>query len=122
MSFPGFVLPQPPHQSAPEFYANQLRIGMTQLDFTLVFGTTEDGGPGNINSRDRATLRLSPSMAKFVLLNLQNAVEAYENAVGKIPFSPEFEAMINQNMERLTKALKEQIAKLSSTVETSTPT
>ena len=55
MSFPQFIMtPQGQRDSSySDVYANQLRVGMTHADFSLVFGTAEDYGPGQVGVRDQ---------------------------------------------------------------------
>lgn len=72
----------------PEVFANQLRIGATFSDFTLVFGTTDSAGiPGQAATtvRDRIAVHVAPGMLKQLLLHIQMVVDAYETAIGSIP-------------------------------------
>ena len=91
-----------------DIYANQLRVSMTQLDFSLIFGATEDYGPNVIGVRDRLAIRVSPSMLKFIVLTLQNAMGAYEEAVGAIPFPENLETVINTSKAKLIEAIRQQ--------------
>ena len=57
-------------------------------------------------------------MLKYVLLTIEGALAAYEESVGKVPFTKEFESLIKENQAKLTAALK---GSPKSTVEASTP-
>lgn len=108
MSFTGLTQPYLSAQIAPkeDFYVNQLRLQVTLVDMMLVFGTTEDIGIGQIGQRDRVCVRISPSMAKIVVMNLQAALDAFEDTLGPIPFSEAIQKQVDASRKHLTQALQ----------------
>lgn len=89
---------------AVDIYANQLRLGSTLHDFTIIFGATDDRGVGQITSRDLATVRLAPALAKILEMHLRTAIDAYESVVGEIPISPRAKDDLEKVHETLVKA------------------
>jgi len=95
--------------NAVDIYANQLRLGSTLHDFTIIFGATDDQGRGQIGSRDLATVRLAPALAKILQMHLRAAVEAYEKKVGPIGISARAEGDMERVRETLEKAYSDQM-------------
>lgn len=80
MIMPGFV----GGPSTPDVFSNQLRMGVTLTDFTIIFGANEETPMGNV-TRDRVAVHLAPGTLKQLLSHLEMAVSAYEEALGPIP-------------------------------------
>lgn len=90
---------------APDYvdvYANQLRIGTTVSDFTLVFGASDEG----FTVSDQVSVRLAPGTLKMLFLNVKMALEAYEQAIGEIPVPSKLEQQISKNKITLADGLK----------------
>src|SRR5487761_1081463 len=68
-----------------DVFSNQLRMGVTLSDFTLIFGVTESGPTGVGINREKVAIHLAPVMLKQLLFNIELAVNAYEEAVAPIP-------------------------------------
>jgi hypothetical protein len=100
-----------------DVYANQLRISLTQADFSLIFGVTEDYGPGNIGMKDRVCVRVSPTSAKFILQQLEASLAAYEEAVGPISMLKGSENAVSSIKKHILagfKAKEEELSKIAS--------
>ena len=96
-----------------DIYANQIRLGVSLSDLTIIFGATDDLGPNQLVSKDKAAIRLSVTNAKILMLNLQTMVEAYENGIGKIRLPRgSIEAMGAISMQ-IRNMLHEQVEPLS---------
>ena len=93
-----------PNAGVPDFFSNQLRLGVTLTDFTIVFGVSEET-PAGPNIRDRVAIHLAPAMLKQLLAHLEMAISAYEGAVGTIPVP----ARLNEYTEILRKTLMENL-------------
>lgn len=89
-----------------DVYANQLRMGVTLSDFTIIFGVAEDDGQGIAQMVDKATIRLAPMTFKALLLNMQGALDAYEKSVGNIIISRVAVTEATKNGAMLTEALR----------------
>jgi hypothetical protein len=114
MSGPQFVVPnvfQMPRDISPplDVYANQIRLGATLQDFTIILGTTEDLGIGQIGTKDRVVVRLAPATAKLLQLHLAAAVEAYEEAIGPIAMSESLGTQLATVKEKIVAAYKQQM-------------
>jgi hypothetical protein len=64
---------------APEYYADQLQIGMSPWGFIFQFGLLSEGGP-----RPVATVRMSPQHAKVMGLILKRVLAEWEERMGVI--------------------------------------
>ncbi|MDA8051133.1 MAG: DUF3467 domain-containing protein [Rhodospirillales bacterium] len=93
-----------PNAGVPGMFSNQLRLGVTLTDFTIVFGVGEDT-PAGPNIRDRVAIHLAPAMLKQLLAHLEMAISAYEEAIGTIPIP----ARLNEYTEILRKTLIENL-------------
>lgn len=89
-------------------FANTLRVGNSVNDFTLVFGTIDDYGPGNLQHSDRVSVHLSPQMLKIVAQQLSANVEAYELAFGTIKLPKAVESSFDSIREQLTRMFAQQ--------------
>ena len=56
-------------------YANQLRIGATLTDITIVFGIVEDLAPSHFVNKDKVAVHLAPGTLKLLVANLQAVLE-----------------------------------------------
>lgn len=92
-----------------DIYANQIRIGTTLADFTLVFGSTEDAGLGQVINRDRAIVRLAPGTAKSLLLHLTMILQSYEEAIGPLPMPAQMVAELADIKQKITAGYAEQM-------------
>lgn len=101
---PPFALGRRPNVT--DVYANQLRMGVTLSDFTLIFSVTEDYGQGVAEVVDKAAVRLAPMTFKALLLNMKGALDAYEKSVGNIIISPVAVTEATKNGAMLTEALR----------------
>ena len=90
-------------------YANQLRLGATLNDVTIVFSVTDDMGPGHFVNKDKVAVHLSPGTVKLLLSNLQAVVAAYEKALGPIPMPANLPARLLEVQEGFAKNLAEQL-------------
>jgi len=88
-----------------DIYANQLRIGASFADLTLIFGVIDDRGPGDLVVLDKAAVRLSPTAAKILYLHLGKVIETYEKAVKPIPVPAGLNEQLALIPDRLTKIL-----------------
>jgi hypothetical protein len=70
--------------TTPETFANQMRMGVTVTDFTLIFGVGADAGTGPPMLIDKAIIHVAPGMLKQIAQNLAMAVAAYEEVLGKL--------------------------------------
>ena len=68
----------------PEVFANQMRMSVTVTDFTIVFGVAVDNGSGPATLADKVAIHVAPGMLKQVLLNIEAAIDAYEEVIGEI--------------------------------------
>jgi hypothetical protein len=103
---PGSAVPPWPFQGmTSEIYANQLRLGATISDFAVVFGL--QGPAGGV--RDRMIVHLAPTTLKQLALNVQMAVEAYEEAVGPISMPAGVKDQVAQFKRDLITGLREQM-------------
>jgi Protein of unknown function (DUF3467) len=69
-------------------YSNQLRVGVTPGDVTIVFSTMEDHGSNQLLPEDKVSIHLSPMTAKLLLKNLEMIMNTYESVIGNIPTPP----------------------------------
>lgn len=70
--------------AVPEVFANQMRMGVTVTDFTIVFGIAVDGGSDTAMLADKVSIHVAPGMLKQILLNIESALSAYEEVMGEI--------------------------------------
>jgi len=82
-----------------------LRISASFADLTLIFGVSDDRGPGDLVVLDKAAVRLSPTTAKMLYLNLGKVIETYEKAVKPIPVPAGLNEQLDLIPDRLTKIL-----------------
>jgi len=71
----------------------------------LIFGVSDDRGPGDLVVLDKAAVRLSPTTAKMLYLNLGKVIETYEKALKPIPVPAGFNEQLDLIPDRLTKIL-----------------
>ena len=90
-------------------YANQLRMSVTTADFALIFGVNDDLAPGNVVVRDKVAVHLPPGVAKALLVQLQMAVEAYEEAIAPIPVPAAMASQIEMAKQQILAALTQQM-------------
>ncbi len=95
--------------TTPDIFANQLRMGVTVADFTIVFGVAADGGAGPPIVLDKAIVHVAPVMLKQMLLNIAMAVEAYEEVMGEIKAPKPMVAQVALLKERLITILRQQM-------------
>jgi hypothetical protein len=109
----GAFFPQiaPPNPLRPVFdvYVNQVRLGATLSDFTIICGATEDAGFGNIVNQDKVTIRLAPGTAKMLYLNLITAISAYEESVAPIPVPHNLAKTLEDIKERISSNYRQQM-------------
>lgn len=129
-TIPGQSLPSPSaiqvsgHSRSQQYrdvYANQIRLGMTYFDFTAIFGTTEDYGPGNMGTQDQVSVRMAPGTLKQLCFALQSAIAAYEEAVGPIPFPDALREDAETNRERLSRMMKDIVSGQGQTSSSDAP-
>lgn len=114
MSQTGFIAPK--QQLAPtvveavaDVYANQIRLGATLADFTIIFGLTYDIGGGDVVNRDRVVVRLSPQTLKTLSLQIDAALGAYEAAVGQVPVPERVLTQLAATKEAMVAAYEDQM-------------
>lgn len=98
-----------PGISTPDIFANQLRLGVTLTDFTLVFGVSEESPAGAV-TRDRAIIRLAPGMVKQLVAHLEMIVSAYEEAIAPIPVQARLNDHLVMIRQTLLSTLRERLA------------
>ena len=91
-----------------DIYANQVRLGVTLTDFTIIFGIADDLGSQTIN-KDLAAIRLSPGTMKLLLVQMSAVLSAYETACGQIPSFAIDQGRETEMMDNVTKSLQEMI-------------
>src|SRR5271170_6438003 len=89
-----------------DVFVNNMRITMTQSDLSMIFGTTEDYGPGNVGTKDRVCLRISPMMARIILVNLQATLDAYEDIAGQVRLPEALEKAAKAQRNLLAETFK----------------
>ena len=99
----------------PELFANQLRLGVTITDFTLIFGSTlpqqgaaSSGEVFGVVS-DKVALHLAPGMLKQLLLQIEMAVAAYETVMGSIKIPDKLPASLARHKAQLIEMLGQQM-------------
>lgn len=97
-------------------YANQLRMGATLSDFTLIFSVTEERGLGQTVVREKVAVHMPPTVAKMLLVQMQAAIESYEKAVASIPVPHDFQAHVDTIRTQLSEGFG-RIAPLKKTVK-----
>jgi hypothetical protein len=90
---------------APEVFANQMRMGVTVTDFTLVFAATGAAGV----PVDKVSVYLAPGMLKQLLLQVAMAVEVYEETVAPISVPRRMDEFIQRIRAELTTGLRSQM-------------
>ena len=98
-----------PAQEVPDIFANQMRMGVTLTDFTLIFSVIAESGPTGAVNKDRAIIHLAPGMLKQLLLNTQMAVKAYEDAIAEIPIPKQIQQQLDQIGASLRDSLRAQM-------------
>jgi hypothetical protein len=86
-------------------YANQVRLGTTISDFTIIFGVSDDRGPAGVHLKDVVAIHLAPGTMKLLLGNLKSTVEAYEASIGTIPLPANTESQLEEQTRRISEAL-----------------
>lgn len=86
-----------------DIYTNQIRVGMTQNDFTLTFCVTDDHGVDKMHLLDLAAVRMSPQTLKVSLVTLASVLETYEAQFGSVSIATAALASIEENRARLAK-------------------
>lgn len=96
---------------APEFvdtYANTFRVSNSISDFTLIFGSIDDLGPGHMQHSDRVSVHISPQMLKMIAMQLTANVAAYEEAYGPLRVSKSAETSFREMRDQLVNVFKQQ--------------
>lgn len=93
----------------PEVFANQMRMGVTITDFTLVFGAAVDIGGGTPMAIDKSVVHVAPGMLKQMLQNITMAVEAYEEVMGEIRLPAPLAGHLANLRIQLTTMLRQQM-------------
>ena len=107
---PAQIQMDPKYVVAPlEVYANQVRMGATLQDFTVILGVIEEIGMNQVINRDRLVVRLSPATAKIMQANLTTIISAYEESVGPIAISGRLQPELDNIKARLVTAFREQM-------------
>lgn len=84
---PKIIIPE----NVNEFYSNAFFVATTAMDFGLLFGTLvlptnvvaiPQSNPQEI--RVDVVIRMSPQQAKLALASLKQAIDGYEEKIGKI--------------------------------------
>lgn len=89
-----------------DIYANLVRVGMTNFDFTLVFGSTDDKGPGEIVTNDLGAVRVSAKLLKLLALQLAELVKAYESAIEPINLPKKMEEEIQMGARQMIEGFR----------------
>jgi len=92
-----------------DVYSNQIRLGATLYDITVIFGATEDAASGQVIARDKVTVRLAPGAAKLLALHLAMVLEAYEECVAKVPMPARLSAELSKVKDVITGKYREQM-------------
>lgn len=66
--------------SAPEHFADAVRVDTTAFGVTLTFGT----GQRHASPKAEARIRMSPALAKVMTLLLRQHIRLYENKMGNL--------------------------------------
>jgi hypothetical protein len=69
-------------------YANSVNFVTTPWDFELLFGQTVPENPSDIHIEVQVTVKVSPQMAKALVMTLGQNVQAYERQYGEIRYTP----------------------------------
>ncbi|MBV0888152.1 hypothetical protein KTQ54_06320 [Komagataeibacter oboediens] len=93
-----------------DVYANQIRMGVTLSDFSLVFGAIADRGKQGSHNVDKCIVRLAPITFKQLYIQMSATLEAYEQSVGKIPTSKKIVDGSKKIQKVLSINLKEQLS------------
>jgi len=91
-----------------DIYSNQLRLGVSLSDVSIVFGIVEDRQSSLTTSADKAVVRLAPVTAKQLYLQLRVAIDSYERVLGDIRVPK----VIAQQSENIEKKLTEHLNRL----------
>jgi hypothetical protein len=67
-----------------ETFSTTFRMHASPLNFSLIFGSTTDVGPGVMENVDRVAINMSPQSTKFLALQLTSAIEAFEDVFGTV--------------------------------------
>ena len=75
-----------------DVYANEMRIQVSQFDFTLDFNLNEPSQNDEfpISPNRVARIRVSPQLAKQAVQLLLVSIAQYEQQLGPIPIGPDF--------------------------------
>lgn len=92
-----------------DVFSNQVRIGVTLSDFTVIFGATEETPLGPA-VRDRVAVHLAPGALKQLLAQLEMAVSAYEEALGHIPVPLRLDQYMTALRVNMVRNLRERIS------------
>lgn len=93
-----------------DVYSNQVRLGVTISDITIVFGLMEDAGPNQIVNKDKVAVHLAPTSAKSLMMHLKAAVEAYEKGAGEIPIPYSVLGSVASIIQLVPAMLRDQIS------------
>ena len=103
------IFPMPVTAQLFDSYVNQIRLGATISDFTIICGISEDNGQGQTVVKDKVVVRLAPGTAKLLLLNLQMAISAHEEVIGPINMPHKLAENLEMNKEKIILLYKEQM-------------
>src|SRR5271165_5941860 len=85
---------EPERALFPEIYANLSQCSASPADIAITLGlsgTAPLGSPENDPAKQVALIRLSPTAAKILMLNLRQMVDTYEARFAPIFLPPEFQ-------------------------------
>jgi len=92
-----------------DVYSNNVRLGLTPWDFTVVFALTKEIVPGVMTAEDQVAVRMSPQQFKTVTKSLAMTMKVWEEVFGDIlETSPQ---MSEAQMKAHVKALKDGVFK-----------
>jgi hypothetical protein len=106
---PTFTVGTPRSPEFQDFYCNQARVTITLSDINIIFGATNDRGPGILTLEDRVSIRLAPMTAKILSAHLHALMRAYESVVGEIPMPAAVASQIDVQMQNLSQGLAAQM-------------
>ena len=70
-------------------YANNAQVTGTYFDFQVSFGEILEATEQALLTEDRVTVKMSPQLAKRLLVILAEHIRKYEETFGEIPQMPE---------------------------------
>jgi hypothetical protein len=109
--FPSAVMKVTTTPDYAEHYANNVRVGFTPFDLSLIFGLVKTGEEGTYIA-ENLLVRISPQQLKSLVFSLPLILAQWEENFGKIPLSENFvmtheklaELIANQGTEAPAKS------------------